>query len=197
MDLKYKMEKIVDLLGSAVFLAIIVLFIIILLSLTVGFFGFFHYFDAPEANIGKYYYESTEDYTPNGLPINLINFNVEVLDFYYRKASGVHYPFLSHYSYIDSLADDIKNPTQIITLNYDIWESSISFLLDRKEKSLQKKYKGEIEEANFDYGSKKAYWIKDNLILRYESQIVCFNGNSPKNIIDNEICASYMRENFS
>lgn len=125
--------------GSAVFLAIIVLFIIILLSLTVGFFGFFHYFDAPEANIGKYYYESTEDYTPNGLPINLINFNVEVLDFYYRKASGVHYPFLSHYSYIDSLADDIKNPTQIITLNYDIWGEFYQFSIGQKRKKFTEK----------------------------------------------------------
>ncbi len=42
--------------------------------------------DAPEGNIGTYHYESTEGYTPHGLPINLTDFGVEVLDYGAQKA---------------------------------------------------------------------------------------------------------------
>lgn len=194
---KKKIEKISDILFSASFLAIIVLFFVILLSLTAGYFMFFDYFDEPRANIGNYHYESTEEYTPHGLPINLTDFEVEVMDYYYRKASGMQYPFLNHYTYVDSLADSVENPTQVITLSYEIWDSSIAFLLDRKEKSLQRKYGGEIADTELDYGAQKAYWIGNSLLLRYDGKLICFYGETPVNVLKSENCAAYMRQHFS
>ncbi len=188
-----KIEKISDLLCSATFLAIFVIFFVILLSLTVGYFMFFHNFDGPEANIGNYHYESTEEYTPHGLPINLTDFDVEVLDYYYRKSSGMLYPLSHHGTYVDSLAE---NPTQVITLSYDIWDSSTAFVLDRKEKSLQRKYGKEIVDAELDYGAQKAYWAGNSLLLRYEGKLICFYGETPVELLDSEACAAYMREHF-
>lgn len=153
--------------------------------------------DAPEGNIGTYHYESTEGYTPHGLPINLTDFGVEVLDYYYQNTNGMLYPLSYRGTYVDSFADSIKNPTQVITLSYDIWDSSVAFVLDRKEKKLQRKYGKEIIDAELDYGAQKAYWAGNSLLLRYEEKLICFYGETPVELLNSEACAAYMRKHFS
>ena len=55
---------------------------------------------------------------------------------------------------------------------------------------------GEIGPADYDYGADKAYWIGDNLVLRYTDELILFDASSTKDLLDSEICAAFLREKY-
>lgn len=94
-----------------------------------------------------------------------------------------------------SMIDDIENPTLEYTLRYDVWGSKYKFLLDRKEKSILESYEGEIVTPELDYGGQSAYWIGEQLVIRFDDKnlFVLHCDASTSGLFETETCAEFMR----
>lgn len=94
-----------------------------------------------------------------------------------------------------STIDDLKAPTEVYTLHYDVWRGRRSQkALDKKEARLKKEYGGEAVAAELDYGAAEAFWLGDTLFLRYEEgYLFQFYGDSTRELLESQACADFMR----
>ena len=190
-------KKLGDYLFSATFLVIFLILSLILCSIVLGLFIFIHHVDTPEPNVGNHYFKATEtSYSSNALPIQVVDLGIDVLDYYYTQWNTMVYPFHSHSHCTESFVNTLEEPTESIILNYEIWESSIPFFLNRAEKNLQKTYGKKTDETDLNYGAEKAYWLGDVFVLRYEDKVICFADTSPVDMLRSEDCAIFMSNDF-
>ncbi len=59
---------------------------------------------------------------------------------------------------------------------------------------MQKQYNSEYIEAIQEYGADKAYWIGDNLVLRYDNCVILFKEDTTRSVLDSEACAAFFRK---
>lgn len=149
---------------------------------------------APNAN-GRYY--KPFDEVSVQLPITLENIGVGALPYRYASCMTGHDLMSDRGVYVDSMVDRLGTPKQVWTLSYEIWRIPVKGLLDRKETQLQKRYGEKTAETDYDYGALHAYWIGEQLLLRYEDVIVFFHAETTREAIDNNSCADFMRDAFT
>lgn len=77
---------------------------------------------------------------------------------------------------------------------YEVWLNRHASALEKKEKALQKQYNSEYIEAIQEYGADKAYWIGDNLVLRYDNCVILFKEDTTRSVLDSEACAAFFRK---
>lgn len=151
----------------------------------------------PSANIGDWYYAPQENVSTEAQPFDLEDLGVEIMPYRYQSAIISDGLFTDHGIYIDSLANDIEHPEKILTVEYEVWLNRHASALEKKEKALQKQYNSECIEAIQDYGADKAYWIGDNLVLRYDNCVILFKEDTTRSVLDSEACAAFFREKFA
>ena len=151
---------------------------------------------SPEPNVdGKYYRPSGEVYAQ--FPITLEDVGLETLPYRYTSSFRGDNLISDRGTYVDSMVEQLEQPEQVWTLSYEIWRNPVKGMLDRKEAQLQKRYGEQLAEAQYDYGAEQAYWIGEQLLLRYEDVIVLFNAETTRELVDSSVCADFMRESFT
>lgn len=148
-----------------------------------------------EPNIGAWYYAPSDQISVEALPITLEDLGVATLPYRYESAIIQDNITVDRGTYIDSQADQIEAPTQVVTLSYDVWMSTQVKALNKKEKQLQKKY-GKPMTAHYDYGANSAYWMEDCLLLRFDNCIILFYEESSKELLNNEVCDNFFHNEF-
>ena len=150
----------------------------------------------PEKN--DWMYREIEACSTVGFPIDLEILGVEQMEYCYTKCTVFDMPFVDHSRYIESFANNTEATQHVVTLQCQVWESPITFLLSWKEYLLRRAC-GTRADAVYDYGAKEMYWLGNHLLLRYDDAVVLFYiGDSPaeKALLDNERAALLLREAF-
>lgn len=175
------------LLGASVFCAS--LFITVFLGLS--------YSNPSDHSVGKLnnriYYPTSEVVAPNKTLPTLSDIGVEMQEYAHMSASSNSYPFMTHSKLVLSTTDSVTEPTNLSTVVYETFKSSVEPILDYKEKSLRKKYDNNFVDAELDYGSKSAYWLGDRLVLRYDGRLLVIDSEPSRSLIDTELFANAMR----
>lgn len=147
-------------------------------------------------NAGNRYYKPSSEISAQ-FPITLENVGVSTLPYRYTSCILSDNLISDQGVYVDSMVDRLGTPKQVWTLSYEIWRIPVKGLLDRKEKQLQKRYGEKTAETDYDYGTLHAYWIGEQLLLRYADVIVFFHAETTREAIDNNSCADFMRDAFT
>ena len=148
----------------------------------------------PSPNVGNRIYVETEE-TYADYPVMLEDLGAEVQPYRYTNWSATSMPTYTNDKFIDSMVDDIENPTKILTLEYEVWSASDN-KLDSREKTLKKRSDDEPVETTLDYGANASYWLGDNLLLRYDNCIVYFKDSSSRGLLDSETAAEFFQNEF-
>ena len=187
--------------STAVIAIIFILFLIIGLFFTTLFFlplllSLNNYTPPPDTSVGelngRIYKPTSEVISPNKKLPTLNDIGIEMQDYAHMSTSVDDTPFVYHSTLVLSTTDSVTNPTKLTTVVYEIFKSPAEPILDFKEKALNKYISTEL-----DYGSKSAYWLEDNLILRYEGQLLIIYGEPSRGIIDTSSFANAMRNKLS
>ena len=148
----------------------------------------------PSPNVGNRIYAETEE-TYADYPVMLEDLGAEVMPYRYTSCIGSVMPTYTKDNYIDSMVDDIEKPTRIMTLEYEVWFASEK-KQDSREKILQKQSSVKPETPRLNYGAENAYWVGDNLLLRYDNCIVYFKDSSSRGLLDSETAAEFFQNEF-
>ena len=150
----------------------------------------------PKANIGQWYYAPIEETSAEALPLTLADLQSEQLPYRYVSAQETEGISSSHGSYIESQADDIDAPQNIVTLQYEVWESNQTDVLDGQEEKLQKTYQTRAD-VQYDYGTQNAYWLDEHLLLRYDNKVVLFYQAADNSLLNTPSAGTVLHDIFA
>ena len=143
-------------------------------------------------------YRQIEAADTTGFPVSLEALGVDPLEYYYTRHVVFDMPFADRSRYIESFADDAEAARHVVTLQYQVWESHLPFLLSWKEYLLRGAC-GTRTETIYDYGAKETYWLGNHLLLRYDGAVALFyigDDAAEKSLLDSERAATLIRESF-
>lgn len=187
-------------------LVMVLLLVAILLFSVVGVFVFFNVAGEAEelyqAEVQERSYEDIEYLPAEGELCYDGEYYIDLTDLDVKQLAYEHTTFgygSSFFYYNDgrvlSTIDDLKAPDEIYTLHYDVWRGRRSQkALDKKEARLKKEYGGEAVAVTLDYGAAEAYWLGDELFLRYdEGYLFQFYSDTTRELLESQTCADFMR----
>ena len=94
----------------------------------------------------------------------------------------------------NSMIDNIENPTVEYTIHYDLWYSKYKFFVDRKEKAILESYDGDIVATELDYGRQNAYWLGEQLVIRFnDKNLLIFHSDTTEKLLKSKACADFIR----
>lgn len=198
-------QKVGDTLWDSTAIAMMLILAMILICGTVFFFLLFYsagevndeYLAATQAESIEYQHVEGEVCTNYEFGIDLADLGVAPLVYEgYLPGTEVDTPTYSFYEHTFSTVDDIESPTKAYTLHYSIWtdKKHDEGMLDEREKKYKKEYGGEPVAATLDYGATDAYWLGDELLLRYgDDYLVVFYDDTTRELLESQACADFMR----
>lgn len=133
--------------------------------------------------------------------VDLADLGVELLDYeaYYRNEWGTEgYAPYTTCEYIFSTKDALESPTTVYTLHYEVRKAKNADELDELEEKI--KGGGRYPDgtvpvaATLDYGAANAYWMEDELYLRYgDNCLMVFYRDTTRELLESQVCADFMR----
>lgn len=145
---------------------------------------------------GRSYYPTEAEGHNVKYYIDFVDLGVEPLNYAYEGQNKSNLPLTKHTEYVFSMIDDLEAPTEELTLHYRVWDTVDPFFTGRKVNSLKKRAE-EITVPELDYGADEAYWLGDDLLLRYgKSHLILFYSDTTRELIDSEVCAGFMQNNM-
>lgn len=142
---------------------------------------------------GRSYYPTEAEGHDLKYYVDFVDLGITPLDYAYEGRNKSNLPLTKHTEYTFSMIDNLEAPTEELTLHYRVWDSVDPFFVNRKVASLKKQY-DEITVPELDYGADEAYWLEDNLLLRYgKSHLILFYSDTTRELIDSETCVGFMR----
>lgn len=200
-------EKVGDTLWNSTAIMLVIILVTILLC-SIAFFGLLFYHggaNAEEQRAALLEDEQARAYYPSEgetcgdceYGVDLADLGVEPLAYeaFYRCEDEP--PFIMC-DYLFSTKDDLENPTKEYTLSYVVWKTTESEELDEIEANFKKRWKTRYGDegvaAKLDYGATEAYWLGDELYLRYgDNCLIRFNSVTTRELIESQVCADFMR----
>ena len=129
--------------------------------------------------------------------VDFADLGVTPLAYSYEGRNGSNLPLTDYTEYTYSMIDDENTPTEEFTLHYEVWDTVDPFFTGRRVNSLKKHCDDEITVPELDYGADEAYWLGDDLLLRYgKSHLILFRNDTTRELIDSEVCADFMRNDM-
>ncbi len=198
-------KEVKDGIFSAVGLTTALMIGITFIIATVGFFLLMNSLDVSnKANIAKdaemtyndYVYREFHPYDDTlwdtGEYVNLANLQIEPLTYTCETKTGYDEPAQEYYL---STIDNIKAPTEEYTLSYHVYTNVDISSVDEAEQELLDDFDGTPVAAQLNYGADTAYWLDDELLLRYDEQhLLYFYDDTTRALIDNEETAAFIRD---
>lgn len=198
--MKSFVKQLINALFTSTALVIVILIFFFLSCSTIGLFIFIHYAGntVTETLDGLPYHETNGIGYTTDTYIDLTDLGVDPLKYGHYSFRATDLPFFKHTTEIISEVDNLVSPDKQYILHYDIWRSSIPFILDIKEHSLLKDSK-KAQKSTYDYGSHKAYWLDNGeFLIRYDdNHILLFRANTTKELIDSNVCAEFIKNNMT
>ena len=133
--------------------------------------------------------------------VDLADLGVELLDYeaYYRNEWGTEgcAPYTTC-EYIFSTKDALESPTTVYTLHYEVRKAKNADELDELEEKIKgggRYHDGTVPvAATLDYGAANAYWMEDELYLRYDDNcLMVFYRDTTRELLESQVCADFMR----